>query len=87
MSSSSKRLKIEAHHAPIKGKSIVAPSTPSNVFDKYMPSRMHFRDDCSHMISKIRPKGSTQPKENLERLKGDRNNKGRIASHTRKYGF
>jgi hypothetical protein len=33
-SRASKRLKIEAHHAPDKGKSIVAPSSPSNVSDK-----------------------------------------------------
>jgi hypothetical protein len=30
---------------------------------------MHLRDDCSHVISEIRPKGSTQPKENLGKSK------------------
>jgi hypothetical protein len=48
---------------------------------------MHLRDDFSHVISEIRPKGSTQPKENSERSKGDNKNKDNIASHTGKYGF
>ena len=82
-----KRLKTEAHHAHDKGKSIVAPSSPSNDFDKSMSSRMHLRDDCSHVISEIRPKGSTQPKENSERSKGDSNNKGKIVFESGKYGF
>jgi hypothetical protein len=68
-----KRLKTKAHHAPNKGKSIVAPSSPSN--------------DFSHVINEIRPKGSTQPKANLERSKGDNSNKGKIASQSGKYGF
>jgi hypothetical protein len=80
-------LKIEAHHAPDKGKAIVAPSSPSNGFGKSMSSRMHLRDDCSHVINEIKPKGSTQPKENLEKSKGDNNKKGRIASQTGKCGF
>jgi hypothetical protein len=79
-------LKTEAHHAPDKGKATAAPSSPFNGFDKSVSSRMHLRDDCSHVISEIRPKGSTQPKENSERSKGD-NNKGRIASQSGKYGF
>jgi hypothetical protein len=82
-----KRLKTEAHHAPDKGKSIAAPSSPSNDSDKSVSSRMHLRDDCSHVINEIRPKGSTQPKENSERSKGDNNNKGKIASQSGKYGF
>jgi hypothetical protein len=78
-SHASKRLKIEAYHAPDRGKAIVAPSSPSNGSDKSVSSRMHLRDDCSHVISEIMPKGSAQPKANSERSKGD-NNKGRIAS-------
>jgi hypothetical protein len=77
---SSKRLKIEVRHAPDKGKATTAPSSPSNDFDKSVSSHMHLRDDFSHVINKIRPKGSTQPKAILERSKGDRNNKGKIAS-------
>jgi hypothetical protein len=86
-SHASKRLKTEAHHAPDKGKVVVAPSSPSNDSAKYVSYRMHLRDDFSHVISEIRPKGSTQPKENSEKSKGDNNNKGKIASESGKYGF
>jgi hypothetical protein len=86
-SHASKRLKIEAHHAPDKGKAIAAPSSPSNGSNKSMSSRMNLRDDLSHVISEIRPKGSAQPKANSERSKGDNNNKRRIASQSGKYGF
>jgi hypothetical protein len=48
---------------------------------------MHLRDDFSHVINEIRPKGSAQPKENSERSKGDSSNKGNIASQSGKYGF
>jgi hypothetical protein len=58
-SHASKMLKTEAHHALDKGKDTIAPSSPSNDFDKSVSSRMHLRDDCSHVISDIRPKGST----------------------------
>jgi len=73
-------LKIEAHHALDKGKATIAPSSRSNGSDKSMSSRMHLRDDFSHVISEIRPKGSVEPKENSERSKGDIINKGNIAS-------
>jgi hypothetical protein len=82
-----KRLKTEAHHALDKGKSTAAPSSPSNGSDKSMSSRMHLRDDCSHVINEIRPKGSVQPKENSGKSKGDNNNQGKIASQSGKYGF
>jgi hypothetical protein len=59
-----KRLKTEAHLAPDKGKAIATPSSPSNDSDKSMSSRMHFRDDFSHVISNTRPKVSTHPKAN-----------------------
>jgi hypothetical protein len=81
------RLKTEAQHAPDKGKDTAAPSSPSNGSKKSVSSRMHLRDIFSHVINKIRPKGSTQTKENSERSKGDNNNKGRIASRSGKYGF
>jgi hypothetical protein len=80
-------LKTEAHHAPNKGKATVAPSSPSNGSDKSVSSQMHLRDDCSHVINTIRPKGSMQPKENSEKSKGDKNNQGNIASQSEKYGF
>jgi hypothetical protein len=58
-SQASKGLKIEAHHAPGKGKSTDAPSSPSNESDKSVSSHMHLIDDCSHVINEIKPKGST----------------------------
>jgi hypothetical protein len=82
-----KRLKTKVHDAPDKGKSTAAPSSPSNDSDKSVSSRMHSRDDCSHVINDIRHKGSTQLKENLERSKGDNNNKGNFASQSGKYGL
>jgi hypothetical protein len=79
-SHASKKLKTNAHHALDKGKTIVAPSSPSNGSDKSVSSWMHLRDECSHVISEIRPKGSAQQKENSEKSKGDNNNQGKIAS-------
>jgi hypothetical protein len=86
-SHASKRLKTEAHHAYDKGKSIVSPSSPSNDSAKSGSSHMHLRDDFSHVINEIRPKGSTQHKANSKRSKGDNKNKGKIASQSGKYGF
>jgi hypothetical protein len=48
---------------------------------------MHLRDDCSHVISEISPKGLGQPKANSEKSKGDSSNQGKIASQSEKYGF
>jgi hypothetical protein len=83
----SKRLKIKAQHAPDKGKVVVAPSSPSSDSAKSISSCMHLRDDFSHVINEIRPKGSTQLKANSEKSKGDSKNKGKIASQSGKYGF
>jgi hypothetical protein len=80
-------LKIESQHALDKGNAIVDPSSPSNRSDKSASSHMNLRDGCSHVINEIRLKGSAQPKENLERSKGDSNNKGRISSQSGKYEF
>jgi hypothetical protein len=79
-----KILKIEAHHSLDKGKATIAPSSPSNGSDKSVSSWMYFRDDCSHVIIEIRPKGSTHPKVNLGKSRGDSNNQGRVASQTGK---
>jgi hypothetical protein len=78
----SKRLKTKSHHAHDKGKVVDAPSSPSSDSAKSVSSRMHLRDDFSHVISEIRPKGSTQPKAYLEKSKGDSSNKGKIASQS-----
>jgi hypothetical protein len=80
-------LKTEAHHALEKRKSIISPSSPFDGSDKSVSSWMHSRDDCSHVISKIRPKGSAQPKENPGKSKGDNNNQVKIASQSGKYGI
>jgi hypothetical protein len=86
-SHASKRLKTEAHHTYDKGKVVAAPSSPSSDSAKSVSSRMHLRDDFSHVISEIKPKGSTQPKANSEKSKGDNINKGKISSQSGKYGF
>jgi hypothetical protein len=82
-----KRIKAEAHHMHDKGKVVVAPSSPSSDSAKFVSSRMHLRDDFSHVISEIKPKGSTQPKSNSEKSKEDSSKKGKIASQSGKYGF
>jgi hypothetical protein len=48
---------------------------------------MHLRDDFSHVISEINPKGFAQLKAISGKLGGDNNNQGRVASQTGKYGF
>jgi hypothetical protein len=80
-------LKTEAHHALDKGKSTTTLSSPSNDSEKFMSSRMHLRDNCSHLISEINPKVSAQPKENSGKSRGDNNNQGMVALQTGKYGF
>jgi hypothetical protein len=79
-SHASKRLKTEAHHALDKEKSIATPSSPSNGSDKSMSSQMYLRENCSHVISEIRPKSSAQPKANSGKSRGDNNNQGKVAS-------
>jgi hypothetical protein len=86
-SHASKRLKTEAHHVSHKGKVATTPSSPSDNFDKYMSSWMHLRDDCSHVISEINPKGSAQLKEISGKSRDDSSNQGRVASQIGKYGF
>jgi hypothetical protein len=53
-----KRLNIESHHEFDKGKAIASPSSPSDDSDKSMSSWIHLRDNCSHVINEINPKGS-----------------------------
>jgi hypothetical protein len=61
-----------------KGKVVAAPSSPSSDSAKSVSSHMHLRDDCSHVISEIKPQGSTQPKANSRKSKGDSINKGKL---------
>jgi hypothetical protein len=80
MSYSNKRLKTEAYYAPVKERVGTTPSTSSINSDKSVSSHIHWKDDCSHLISEMRLKYSTQPKAGSERLKDDSINKGKIAS-------
>ena len=70
-----------------KGKDVVAPSSPSSDSTKSVSSCMHLRDNCSHSISDIKPKGSTQPEANSEKSKGYSSKKGTIASQSGKCSF
>jgi hypothetical protein len=70
-----------------KGKADASPSSPSSDSTKFVSSRMHLKDDCSHVISEIKPQGYTQPKDNLDKSKGDNKNKEKIASQSGKYSF
>jgi hypothetical protein len=70
-----------------KEKVVSTPSSLSSDSSKFVSYLMHLRDELSHVISENKPKGSTQPKANSEKSKGDNNNKGKIASQSGKYGF
>jgi hypothetical protein len=70
-----------------KGKVLTSPSSPSKDSSKLGSSRMHLKDDCSHVISEIQPQGSNQPKATSGKSKGDNSDKRRIASQSDKYGF
>jgi hypothetical protein len=72
---------------PLTRENALLPLPHPQMTNKFVSSRMHLRDDCSNVISEIRHKGSTQPKENSERSKGDSSNKRKIASQSGKYGF
>jgi hypothetical protein len=86
-SHSIKRLKTEARHMHDKGKSLVSPSSPSSDSTKSVSSRMHLKDGCSHVITEIKPRFSTQPKANSRKSKGDSSKKGKISSQSGKYSF
>jgi hypothetical protein len=86
-SHASKQLKTEAHHVHDQGKVVAAPSSPSSDSTKSISSYIHLRDDRSHVISEIKPQGSTQPKAISRKSKGEISDKGRIASQSGKYGF
>jgi hypothetical protein len=70
-----------------KGKDVASPSSPSNDSSKSVSSRMHLKDDCSHVINEIKPRGLNQPKVNSGKSKGDSSDRRRIASQSGKYGF
>jgi hypothetical protein len=70
-----------------KGKAVASPSSPSDDSSKSVSSRMHLKDDCSHVISEIQPQGSNQPRATSGKSKGDNSEKRKIASQSGKYGF
>jgi hypothetical protein len=86
-SHASKRLKTDVPHVQDKGKVVASPSSPSNDSSKSVSSRMHLKDDCSHVISEIQPQGSNQPRATSGKSKGDNSDKRKIASQSGKYGF
>jgi hypothetical protein len=53
-----------------KGKVVASPSSPSNDSSKFMSSRMHMKDDCSHVISEIQPQVQINLGLLLENQKG-----------------
>jgi hypothetical protein len=70
-----------------KGKFVSSPSSPSSDSTKSVSSHMHLSDYFSHVISEIKPQGSTQAKDNSRKSKGDNNDRRRITSQSEKYGF
>ena len=70
-----------------KGKVVAAPSSPSSDSAKSVSSRIHLRDEFSHVINEIKPQGSTQPKAISGKSKGNISEKGITASQIVKYGF
>jgi len=62
------------------------PPSPSIKSSKYLSSRLHLKDECSHVINEIQPQGSNQPKATPEKSRGDNNEKRKYASHNNKYG-
>jgi hypothetical protein len=69
-----------------KGKEIATQSSSSKESAKSVSSRLHIKDDYSHVISGIQSQGSNQPKASIEKSKGDSSEKRPNSSHS-KYGF
>jgi hypothetical protein len=86
-SHASKRLKTDVPHVQDKGKFFSSPSSPSNDSSKSMSSRIHLKDDCSHVVNEIQPQGLNQPWANSKKSKVDNSDKRKIFSHSGKYGF
>jgi hypothetical protein len=51
----SKRLKTYVPDVQDKGKAFASPSSPSDDSSKSVSSRMHLKDNSSHVISNIQP--------------------------------
>jgi hypothetical protein len=87
MSYSNKRLKIKAYYTSVKEKATTSPSASSDNSGNSVSSHLHWKDDCPHMIRKMRLEDSTQPKAGSKGLKYYSISKRKIASQTKKYGF
>jgi hypothetical protein len=87
-SHASKRLKNDIlQHVQDKGKAVASPYSPSIDSSKYVSSRLHLKDDFSHVINEIHPQGSNQPRATSKNSKGNISEKGKIATQSGKYGF
>jgi hypothetical protein len=53
-----------------KGKGIATHSSSSKESSKSVSSRLHLKDDCSHVISAVQPQGSNQSKAATKNQKG-----------------
>jgi hypothetical protein len=91
-SHASKRLKTDVPKPELdKGKGVATPSKSSKDSSESVSSRLHLKDDCSHVISAVHPQGShqlkaiAQDKSEMGSKEGS-TEKRQNASH-RKYGF
>jgi hypothetical protein len=87
-SHASKRLKTNIPQ-PVqdKGKAFSSPFSPSDDSSKYVSSRMHLKDDFSHVINEIQPQGFNRPRATSEKSNGNNNEKRKIVTQSGKYGF
>jgi hypothetical protein len=58
-----------------KGKAVASPSSSSKESSKSVSSRLHLKDDFSHVINAIQPQGSNQPKAATEKSREDNSEK------------
>jgi hypothetical protein len=65
---------------------VATPSKSSKESYEFVSSRLHLKDDCSHVINAVQPHGSNQPKAATKRSKEENSEKRPNASHN-KYGF
>ena len=83
----SKRIKSDVPKLDLdKVKGVTTPSKSSKYSSEFVSSRLCLKDNCFHVIIKIHPQGSNQPKAATERSKEGSSEKRPNASHS-KYGF
>jgi hypothetical protein len=86
-SHASKRLKNDVPKLEKdKGKRVATPSKSSKESSEYVSSRLHLKNDCSHVISAVQPQGSNHPKDVTEISKEDNSERRPNSSHS-KYNF